>query len=102
MDFGNVYFTDMTASQYRPALRTALILGASIVGILVLLELASRAIDITYGETRCSQVAFTYLDGTPTLWEPTGRETENGFTPLHCPAVGEWWDLHPDGSITPL
>lgn len=81
--------------------RIASIGFATLIATLLLVTLASRAIDTEYGEGRCSQVTIVHDGLTPVAWEPVGWRVEDGFTALSCPSVGSWWHLEEDGSVSP-
>jgi hypothetical protein len=59
--------------------------------------LTIRAINIEYGDPRCSQVT---INGS--TWEPEGWNIADGYEPLTCSVQGTTLYLWEDGSISPL
>lgn len=93
----------MTSRQhYRRFRRIALTVALIVVVGTAALGLTTRAIDHQYGEPRCSQVTVEVVNLRPISWEPVGWRVEDGYDPLYCPVVGDWWHLQEDGSISPL
>ena len=91
----------MTSKRHRRYRRTALAIALSVLAATAIFGLTVRALDATYGEPRCSQVAVTVVNLTPVAWDPVGWRVEDGYTGLYCPLVGEWWHLEEDGSVSP-
>ena len=88
----------MTTKHYR---RVVTVL-ATAAALIAFITLTLRAVEIEYGDPRCSQITTTGSPYSPQGWQANGWNVKDGYEPLSCQIAGEWYYLEEDGSITPL